>query len=102
MKKSKPEIDEYIGSRIREARLSLDLSQGLLAKALGISFQQVQNYEKGTNGITAVRLFAICRILNAPLESMFPLADSKGLPRSHTRPGSTNRASASWENTHQH
>ena len=49
MRKSKREIDEYIGSRIREARLSLHLSQELLAKALGISFQQVQNYEKGMN-----------------------------------------------------
>jgi transcriptional regulator with XRE-family HTH domain len=97
MTKSKSEIDEYIGSRIRKARLSLHLSQELLAKALGVSFQQVQNYEKGTNGMSAVRLFAICRILNAPLESMFPPADSKDLPRSNTRSGLHNRASVSGE-----
>lgn len=95
MRKSKSEIDEYIGSRIRECRLSLHLSQELLARALGVSFQQVQNYEKGTNGISAVRLFDICRILNIPLVSMFPPADSKGSSRPATGPGLYNRASAS-------
>ena len=80
MKKSKSEIDKYIGSRIREGRLLLQLSQGLLARALGVTFQQVQNYEKGANGISAVRLFDICRILNVPLNSMFPPAGSKRLP----------------------
>jgi transcriptional regulator with XRE-family HTH domain len=96
MKKSKSEIDEYIGSRIRECRLSLCLSQELLARALGVSFQQVQNYEKGTNGISAVRLFDFCRILDVPLETMFPTADSKSLPRPITRSVAYNRASASW------
>jgi transcriptional regulator with XRE-family HTH domain len=105
MKKLKSEIDEYIGSRIRECRLSLHLSQELLARALGVSFQQVQNYEKGANGISAVRLFDICRILNVPLESMFPPADSKDLPRSTPRPGLNHRASTAWpvvENESQH
>jgi transcriptional regulator with XRE-family HTH domain len=71
MKKSKSEIDEYIGSRIRECRLSLHLTQELLARALGVSFRQVQNYEKGANGISAVRLFDFCKILNVSLASMF-------------------------------
>ena len=79
MTTSKSEIDEFIGSRIRERRLSMHLSQELLAKALGVSFQQVQNYENGTNGISAVRLFKICRLLNAPLEAMFPPAETKSL-----------------------
>jgi transcriptional regulator with XRE-family HTH domain len=94
--KPKSAIDEYIGSRIRECRLSLHLSQELLARALGVSFQQVQNYEKGANAISAVRLFDICRILNVPLDSMFPPAESKGLPRRTTRSGSWHRVSASW------
>jgi transcriptional regulator with XRE-family HTH domain len=55
--KSKSEIDDYIGWRIRECRLSVHLTQEQLARALGVSFQQVQNYEKGANGISAVRLF---------------------------------------------
>ncbi|WP_291568599.1 helix-turn-helix transcriptional regulator [Bradyrhizobium sp.] len=77
MKKTKSEIDEYIGSRIREYRLSLRLTQEQLASALKVSFQQVQNYEKGINGISAVRLFDICKILNVPLASMFPPDDPK-------------------------
>jgi transcriptional regulator with XRE-family HTH domain len=74
MKKAKSisEIDEYIGSRIRDCRLALGLTQDLLAKALGVSFQQVQNYEKGANGISAVRLFEVCGIFNVSLASMFP------------------------------
>src|SRR6187402_2423216 len=70
--KSKSEVDGYIGSRIRECRLSLSLTQEELADALGISFQQVQNYEKGTNGVSAVRLFDICKILNVSPLTMFP------------------------------
>src|SRR6266516_4691573 len=69
--KSKSVIDEYIGSRIREARLSLNMTQEHLAKALDVSFQQIQKYENGVNGISAVRLFDICKILNVSLASMF-------------------------------
>jgi len=65
-------IDEYIGSRIRERRLSLNMTQEQLAKALGVSFQQIQHYENGVNGLSAVRLFDICKILNVSLSSMFP------------------------------
>jgi len=70
--KSKSIIDEYIGARIREGRVALNLSQEQLARALGVSFQQIQNYEKGANGVSAVRLFDICRILSVSLASMFP------------------------------
>ena len=70
--KSKSEVDGYIGSRIRECRLSLSLTQEGLANALGISFQPIQNYEKGANGISAVRLFDICKILNVSPLTMFP------------------------------
>jgi transcriptional regulator with XRE-family HTH domain len=57
---------------MREGPLSLDISQQPLAKALGVSIQQVQNYENLVHGIGAVRLFNICKILNVPLPSMFP------------------------------
>jgi transcriptional regulator with XRE-family HTH domain len=70
--KSKLEIDGYIGARIREGRLALNLSQEQLARVLGVSFQQIQNYENGVNGVSAVRLFDICRTLHVPLASMFP------------------------------
>ncbi len=86
MKKTKSEIDEYIGARIREYRLSLRLTQEQLASALNVSFQQVQNYEKGTNGISAVRLFDICKILNVSLASMFPPDDPKNSPQPVVQP----------------
>jgi transcriptional regulator with XRE-family HTH domain len=70
--KSKSAIDEHIGLRMREIRLSLKMSQEHIAKALGVSFQQIQNYEKGANGVSAVRLFEICKVLNVSLSSMFP------------------------------
>ena len=75
--KSKTEIDEYIGARIREGRVVLNLSQEQLARSLGVSFQQIQNYEKGANGVSAVRLFDICKILHVSLASMVPQDHSK-------------------------
>ena len=83
--KFKSKIDEYVGTRIREARVAVNLSQEQLARALGISFQQIQNYEKGANGVSAVRLFDICKTLNVSLASMFPQDTPKDLERSLTQ-----------------
>jgi transcriptional regulator with XRE-family HTH domain len=69
----KSEIDKYIGARIRERRLELTMSQKSLGKAVGVSFQQIQHYETGANGITAVRLFEIARVLNVSLSFLFPV-----------------------------
>ena len=99
MKKTKSEIDEYIGARIREYRLALRLTQEQLASALNVSFQQVQNYEKGTNGISAVRLFDICKILNVSLASMFPPDDPKNSPQPVVQPpveDDAKRAATRW------
>jgi transcriptional regulator with XRE-family HTH domain len=79
MKKSKAKkaprsinaVDIYIGARIRERRLALNLSQAGLGEVLGVSFQQVHKYEGGKNRVSAARLFEICRILNLSLSSMF-------------------------------
>jgi DNA-binding XRE family transcriptional regulator len=64
-------VDIYIGARMRERRLALNLSQAGLGEVLGVSFQQVQKYEGGKNRVSAARLFDICRILNLSLSSMF-------------------------------
>jgi DNA-binding XRE family transcriptional regulator len=64
-------IDEYIGARMRERRVEPSITQSRLADELGVSFQQVQKYEKGINRISASRLFDICKILNVSLSSMF-------------------------------
>lgn len=63
--------DLHVGRRIREQRLSLGMSQITLANALGLTFQQVQKYEKGANRVSASRLHHIAQLLNVPTESLF-------------------------------
>jgi DNA-binding XRE family transcriptional regulator len=81
----KSAIDKYIGSRMRESRLSLNISQEALGKALGISFQQIQSYERGANGVSAVRLFEICKILNVSLSFMFQRDSKNGSTEVHVQ-----------------
>jgi DNA-binding XRE family transcriptional regulator len=64
-------VDEYIGARMRERRLALSMSQTDLGEELGVTFQQIQKYEKGVNRVSAARLYDICKILNVSLSSMF-------------------------------
>jgi transcriptional regulator with XRE-family HTH domain len=64
-------IDQHVGKRVRMRRLMLSLSQTALADALGITFQQVQKYEKGTNRISASRLQHTARILQVPVTFFF-------------------------------
>jgi transcriptional regulator with XRE-family HTH domain len=64
-------IDVMVGKRIRLRRLQLSMSQGVLADRLGISFQQVQKYEKGTNRVSSSRLYDIAEILDVPIPFFF-------------------------------
>jgi transcriptional regulator with XRE-family HTH domain len=64
-------IDEKLGQRLRERRLELGMSQEQLASLLGITFQQVQKYEKGINRIAASRLFEISIALDMPVSRFF-------------------------------
>jgi transcriptional regulator with XRE-family HTH domain len=63
--------DKYVGSRVRMRRLMLAMSQQQLGGELGITFQQVQKYEKGTNRISASRLQAMSHILQVPVSFFF-------------------------------
>jgi transcriptional regulator with XRE-family HTH domain len=63
--------DKYVGSRVRMRRLMLGMSQEKLGDKLGITFQQVQKYEKGANRISASRLLEMCHILQAPVPYFF-------------------------------
>ena len=67
-------IDGHVGSRVRMRRLMLAMSQSKLADALGLTFQQVQKYEKGTNRIGASRLQHISQILQVPVPFFFDRA----------------------------
>lgn len=71
MKKSPNLVDKHVGSRVRMRRLMVGLSQGKLGAALGLTFQQVQKYEKGTNRIGASRLQQIGGVLGVPVEYFF-------------------------------
>lgn len=63
--------DVHVGSRIRLRRTSLGFSQGTLGEGLGITFQQVQKYEKGTNRVGAGRLQRISELLGVPVSFFF-------------------------------
>ncbi len=68
--KGKPkvtEIDKEIGERVRVARLEKGLSQKALGAAIGLTFQQVQKYEKGTNRVSASRLRRVAEVLERPV-----------------------------------
>lgn len=64
-------VDIHVGQRVRERRILLGLSQSKLAQALGITFQQVQKYEKGTNRVGSSRLFDISEALGVSIPYFF-------------------------------
>lgn len=71
-------IDVHVGQRLRARRVMLGLSQEKLAEALGLTFQQIQKYERGSNRISASRLYHLSRVVDAPVSFFFedlPTAD---------------------------
>lgn len=77
-KKQPNPIDIHVGSRVRLRRMMLSMSQEKLGEQLGITFQQIQKYEKGTNRIGASRLQHIARVLQVPVAFFFE--DAPGTP----------------------
>jgi transcriptional regulator with XRE-family HTH domain len=88
-KKSPNPIDKHVGSRVRMRRMMLSMSQEKLGDALGLTFQQVQKYEKGTNRIGASRLQQISHILQVPVEFFF-----EGAPNVHGPSGGAKDAAS--------
>ncbi len=80
MKKSTGQIDKEIGSRMRMRRMVIGMSQEKLGEMLGLTFQQVQKYEKGTNRISVGRMIDIARILGVEIAFFFEglTRDKKG------------------------
>jgi transcriptional regulator with XRE-family HTH domain len=76
-------IDKHVGSRVRMRRMMLGMSQEKLGDALGLTFQQVQKYEKGTNRIGASRLQQIAHILQVPVSFFFEGAPTGATGASH-------------------
>ena len=71
-------VDKFVGSKVRGRRMALGISQTKLANALGVSFQQVQKYEKGSNRISASKLLAISQLLERPVSYFFDGAAEVG------------------------
>lgn len=73
--------DVHVGRRLRAMRQAKELSQGRLGDALGITFQQVQKYEKGSNRISASRLQQIAKMLDVPVSFFFDGAPTGDMPQ---------------------
>ncbi len=79
-------IDVHVGGRVRLRRTLLGMSQERLGEALGLTFQQVQKYERGVNRIGASRLFDLARVLDVPIGFFFDdMPDSMGGSMAVTR-----------------
>jgi transcriptional regulator with XRE-family HTH domain len=82
-------IDVHVGSRVRLRRMLLGMSQEKLGEHLGLTFQQIQKYEKGINRIGASRLFDLARVLAVPVQFFYeelPAATSDGVAGFAERP----------------
>lgn len=77
-KKAPNPIDKHVGSRVRMRRMMVGMSQEKLGEHLGITFQQIQKYEKGTNRIGASRLQQISIVLGVPVAFFFEGAPTVG------------------------
>ena len=92
IKKAPNPIDKHVGSRVRMRRVLIGMSQEKLGEALGLTFQQVQKYEKGTNRIGASRLQQISTILAVPVSFFF-----EGAPGNEAnKPGMADSASSAY------
>lgn len=65
------DVDRYVGTRIRERRVMLGLSQQQMAQLIGVTYQQAHKYERGINRISAGRLYEIARVLRVPVSFFY-------------------------------
>lgn len=75
-------IDRLVGQQLRKRRIELGLTQLSVAESIGVTFQQIQKYERGSNRIVASRLYDLAKTLDVPLEYFFAEAqeDTPGVP----------------------
>jgi transcriptional regulator with XRE-family HTH domain len=90
-KKAPNPIDTHVGNKVHMRRIMMGWTQQKLGDALGVSFQQVQKYERGTNRISASRLQRISDILQVPIEYFFESAPhAKGMIKTKVPPSISN------------
>lgn len=80
-------IDKFVGQRLKSRRILLGMSQEKLAESAGITFQQVQKYERGTNRISASRLLKFSKVLQVPVTFFFEGTDEVFLQDAPSRKG---------------
>jgi len=64
-------FNKHLGSKLKLRRLALGLTQTKVAKAINVTFQQIQKYEKGTNGVSSIRLLQLSNYLKVPIDYFF-------------------------------
>ena len=94
-------VDTHVGSRLRQRRALLGMSQTDLGKAVGLTFQQVQKYERGFNRISSSRLFEFAKVLDVPVAHFFEGLDAAavGGKRKPGRPKSVEKSADGDLNT---
>ncbi|MDX1710903.1 MAG: helix-turn-helix domain-containing protein [Rhodovibrionaceae bacterium] len=94
-------VDLHVGRRIRALRLQQGMSQERMAEALGVTFQQIQKYERGSNRIGASRLFDVAQALDVPVSHFYAGFDETALePSDEARPrdpGGLSEAAAGYD-----
>jgi transcriptional regulator with XRE-family HTH domain len=78
-------IDKQLGAKLRMLREKAGISQPVLGNAIGISFQQIQKYEGGTNRISASKLYEIAGFLDIPITYFFDDLPQRGVPTKQRR-----------------
>ena len=78
-------FNKHLGNKLKLRRLALGLTQTKVAKAINVTFQQIQKYEKGTNGVSSIRLLQLSNYLKVPINYFFRHSASpkikKNLPK---------------------
>jgi transcriptional regulator with XRE-family HTH domain len=88
-------VDKHVGERVRMRRMLLGMSQERLGEQLGLTFQQVQKYEKGVNRIGASRLFDLAQVLGVPIQYFYE-SMSAAVSGHHAAPGFADKPSDTY------
>ena len=90
-------IDVHVGARLRQRRTLLGMTQTNLGDAIGVTFQQMQKYERGTNRISSSRLYALARVLDVPIAYFFDDMSSEVAASSPAQGGGKAKKPPSYE-----
>lgn len=91
------EVDIHVGTRLKQRRVAMGMSQGELAEAVGITFQQVQKYERGANRMSASRLYEFSNVLETSVSHFFEGLESQKAQTAKVAAGGFAEETASFE-----